>query len=746
MANLKYAVVVKGIGDATLDTTEDFTKSGFGTPKAAIVFISRNTAHDTPTQHAAASIGFWNQADDAQTCTSCFGEYGADPGDTTTLGYNNKVAAIDDINSALQFSATCDDITDGVRLTFSTTPSANYKATVVLLAGSDLQTKVGMTNLGTGTSPIELSCGFQPNIVLTTVANSSDGTHATNYAYFEFGAARDTGAGTEHALMWQWQDAASTMKNNIVTYNDRCGAHSAGWSLTISGWDSNGCDVTPSSSTSSWNMGWLALDTGDAGTWLSAFSPPTTASSDWTFSSVGFKPGLVLGGLALNTALNTVQTTSPAADTSGVFAFDGTYEGCHLIGDDDGASSCYAYTFSGAKMAYLSSMTTTTETNYYDIGHPTFTSSGWSVSDAQVVTADSTTRYWWGLAIEEGDTGLSVSGGTCSIASSIAGTSLAFGSVSRSGGTPTIATSITSPSVSYGSTSAPGGTASIATSITSPSVILGSISRSGGECAIATSISGVTVEIGGATAPGGTCELATSIESVAVEYGDVSVSGASAEIASSLTAGSVLFGSVSVPGGTCEAATSISGVTAEVGGTQVPGGTCSIATSIESVSVEYGSVSASPGEIGVASSIADPSTELGSVSVPGGTCEAAFSIEGVTVLTGGGQVAGGTCEAALSISDPAVAFGSVAVPGGELAVATSIAEPLVEYGSVTIQNLILEAATSISGPVVSGLTICPDRLHSVSAETRIHRLPSDDRVHRLPQQTRIFKLNVNDTL
>lgn len=696
MANLKYAVVVKGIGDATLDTTEDFTKSGFGTPKAAIVFISRNTAHDTPTQHAAVSIGFWNQADDAQACTSCFGEYGADPGDTTTLGYNNKVAAIDDINSALQFSATCDDITDGVRLTFSTTPSANYKATVVLLAGSDLQTKVGMTNLGTGTSPIELSCGFQPNIVLTTVANSSDGTHASNYAYFEFGAAIDTGSGTSHALMWQWQDAATTMKNNIAIYSDRCGAHFAGWSLTISGWDSNGCDVTPSSSTSSWNMGWLALDTGDAGTWLSTFSPPTTASSDWTFSSVGFKPGLVLGGLSLVTSLNTVQTTSPAADTSGVFAFDGTYEGCHLMGDDDGASSCWAYTFSGAKLAYLSSMATTSETNYYDIGHPTMTSSGWSVTDAQVVTADSSTRYWWGLAIEEGATGWSGSGGTCSAASSVSGVSVAFGPVSKVGGTSSAASSVSGVTVTLNSHTVGGGTISAASSVTGVGVSTG---VSGGTASAASSVSGVTVALGSYEVAGGTASTLSSVSGVVATLDSHSVGGGTAAVASSVSGVLATLDSQSVAGGTIAAVSSVTGVTVEGEGLTVQGGTASAASSVSGVTVTLASISVEGGTAAVASSVTGPTATLDSLGIDGGTVAAQSSVSGPDVSAG---------------------------------------------GDILILDLVIQAAIVVVGPSPDEFTIEPSRLHKVSAESRTSAIARETRVHRIGAQERIFSLTVDD--
>lgn len=399
-----FAAVVNG-ATATSATTADYTKTGFGTPKAAIVLCARADSYDTAVSNGALSIGFWDST--TQVCYSCFAEGSGGFGDTTDFGYNNKIIALDNVDSALLFTGTVENITDGIRITYAGSGTwAAYKVTVILLNGADLQAKAGALALGTGTSAIEVSCGFQPDFILGTQAASNDGTHRSVYMYPTFGCAKDAGGGsTTHRCISMFQDQLTAMTNYTVvrtdclTQKDAYGGRV--WYLTASGWDSNGLDVTPSASTSSSYLFYLALDVGSANTWLGTVNPPTTASGAWDSPNTGFTPQLVILGQTLCDAVDSGDTASPMADTFGICAFDGTTEGSIAITEDDGYSDAAAKSYASERLAYLYDGTYTAPTLYYDIGNATMDSTGWTVADDEVDTANATTRYWWGLALEQ---------------------------------------------------------------------------------------------------------------------------------------------------------------------------------------------------------------------------------------------------------------------------------------------------------------------------------------------------------
>lgn len=157
---------------ATAGATQTFTSPGFGTPKAAIVMVSRVTADGSATADMALSIGFVAtdpSAATAQACEFCTSQDNVSTTFTLRGSLNNRILRIyDPTAGTIDAQATfLQWVTDGIEITWNNNPDGLYRITVILLTGTDLSAAVreGTTSSGApGTAT--LTPGFQADVVL----------------------------------------------------------------------------------------------------------------------------------------------------------------------------------------------------------------------------------------------------------------------------------------------------------------------------------------------------------------------------------------------------------------------------------------------------------------------------------------------------------------------------------------------------------------------------------------------------
>ena len=116
----------------------NFTKTGFGTPKAYIVIVSFDTTDDTSVAaEGKVCIGFGNFID--QYCITHQDEDGSAKVDCDALKSNTKAVVLLDASGAVDIDCDAATVTDGVKLTTTTNESASSPfATVIMFGGADL--------------------------------------------------------------------------------------------------------------------------------------------------------------------------------------------------------------------------------------------------------------------------------------------------------------------------------------------------------------------------------------------------------------------------------------------------------------------------------------------------------------------------------------------------------------------------------------------------------------------------------
>ena len=134
--DIKVAVVSGQISSSDTGTA-DFTKSGFGTPKACIVILSEDVVDDTSTSvHSRVSIGFSDFTNDF--CIGHQDENNQAKVDCDAIKSNTSCYIALSSSGSILRKGTASTITDGVRLTNTLGLAAPF-ATVIMFGGADLQ-------------------------------------------------------------------------------------------------------------------------------------------------------------------------------------------------------------------------------------------------------------------------------------------------------------------------------------------------------------------------------------------------------------------------------------------------------------------------------------------------------------------------------------------------------------------------------------------------------------------------------
>lgn len=439
MADIKIAV---GTSNAPTSTGAfDLTISGLGwTPKAIMLIGSA----DPSSGGGCLSIAF---ADDGGRA---FGQAAGESDSVTTMvGYSYATTNFRQMSAgiATQWEATIDSddatagpISNGWRLnvTDADTETGTPPITFVLFGGSDLTPYVFGGDAGD-----TIACGFAPDAWICSGGNAesynsitSHPTYAigfcdgTNYASVFMGSRRNVATSLQSARI------STAVAAGFTYYGD---SFNGGWSFTNI--DSSGFDISGSYGAPGVKlMCGIALDLGGAAALVDTLDS-MPSSGAWTYTGASFTPQFAMFGLCMIDTDDTTETDQYGGSIGvGVIAErGGSLEGAaHAVHSEDAVSTSNAGSASSTSSFVLLELHgggTALECSIP--GSTIFTSSGFSVPEANIPTYTSPERRVAMLLIEEASSGANEGAGSSTLGSSAstgAGTSAIAGA-----GTSTLA-------------------------------------------------------------------------------------------------------------------------------------------------------------------------------------------------------------------------------------------------------------------------------------------------------------------
>lgn len=417
MADVKFEVMRQALSTATAGNTQDFTISGFGTPKAAIFIVTNAVTDDTIAADAILSIGFTDGTNEAATGTRAADGGSLTEGDRYHSSARVIVAPTGTSTELFGFSFNS-WTTDGVTLDIDVQSSTARLCTCILIGGSDVSNAFvsEYDDLGTGTSPIDIDFGvgnrFQPDLVFMTSMGPAGATPTgTANMKISFGVGINDGADTQRVAMIGNVNGSSTNLGNAYIGNDSIvGAvyqSSLGWDAVIGSYDANGFSITPNSSSASSIVFYLALKfTNSPDIDLFDMSWPTTG--DYAETTPGFTPSF--GMIVSNAGISTRNTSTLTGIASlAVSSFDGNGIYTQNVTDEDGVISMNCQSLSSDQLRIIDN---DGSTDYVIASSYAFDSSGW---DFTLSTNPGSAVLGWGLAIGAGSTGPAPGAGSISI-------------------------------------------------------------------------------------------------------------------------------------------------------------------------------------------------------------------------------------------------------------------------------------------------------------------------------------------
>lgn len=327
-------------------TPKSFTRSGFGTPDAAIVIIGRANTVNNPQPEFDVSIGFWDGTN--QYAASAHAIDNLDTTITSRFRYSNRIGGFryhDGTNYVNIAQWTIANVTDGVQFTLTDdNTGAGHHATVILFKGLTNK-KVGTFAFPGTASEVDVSdVGFKPDVVFmvdpvsgtaysTALAESAEGSH------INFGVAHNSSADviSQAGVTFASYNAVGTSQVNTSIHDKilrRWYADStpASFTTSISAFDANGFSVTPSGATSSRPF-YLALELPDPDDAYVGIIDSKTSTGTQAYTGVGFTPLAILLASTTETAINQSSTSPTGALYFG--ATDGTEEQSIIWMDQD---------------------------------------------------------------------------------------------------------------------------------------------------------------------------------------------------------------------------------------------------------------------------------------------------------------------------------------------------------------------------------------------------------------------------
>lgn len=371
MVSIKMQTMRTGISTTT--GTQDFTISGFGTPKAVLFIFP--TAPTDATANNNAIFGFGAADGTRQWSISTSSRNSSANTVDWKRGMTDKCIHLITVTGGVVGEAHFDSwITDGVRINWTTAFSIAALVTVVLIGGSDLTARVDTINLGTSTSAQTYnSLSNTANVLLTATTNSAFNDVSVQVDNLVLGIATNHPSNgisqqsmsiTEAYNVTQGAPFAQVMNDRFAFYmTPATGA--IDYEVTLSNFTSTGFDFTCSSSGNSHDIGIIALNLGGGDFKSGQISSPTSTGSFEINTT--FTPHFCLLGLTGCTANDTLEGDGDAG-VLGVSAIDSTSQFSNSLAIEYNSPTTDTQTYSdnvavalpahdGASQLYTASLT-----------------------------------------------------------------------------------------------------------------------------------------------------------------------------------------------------------------------------------------------------------------------------------------------------------------------------------------------------------------------------------------------------
>ena len=381
---------------ATDTTATNLTSSGLGTPTGAVVMVTYATALNTDTDHACLGFGVADFTTEAAITTNAEDAVGT-TADNRVVHQETDALEIHAVGTAtVSRSANITTTTDGISITPNESGTA-YRVTAIVFWGTDVHAfsaGAGTASAGTFNVAHGMSAAPKAGIVFYSSRNVTDDARWQMSAGF-FTHVNSTF--TNACSCFNAAQAINTAVGGRVsdTYCsllvvEASGALADGVSVTAN--DATNTTFTAANSAMDGDVVGLLLELDDIDPYLEVIDTPTSAAADWTESGPNFTPQAVVAVTSLMQTLDTAIASSDAA-SFGVWAFDE---------DNNKAAVMGSYEYNVATTNSKSRM----ESSLYFFDHagttafdmdPTsapFTTSGFTIPNAQIQTANGTARKW----------------------------------------------------------------------------------------------------------------------------------------------------------------------------------------------------------------------------------------------------------------------------------------------------------------------------------------------------------------
>lgn len=339
--------------------TSDFTKSGFGTPKACIVLVGFDLADNAfVATQSKMSIGFSDFT--GQFCITHQDEHNSAKVDCDALKSNTRVYSLLLTDGNKDKDGTASTITDGVRLTGTFGDGTGPFVTVIMFGGADLTVQLKRTVIASsqnstatithtgftdGNDKLIFFIGIdraQEDSTRTGIVNSFGVCHTTGVGASETIVQRSLGWGSDH------NNTEGTPHSEICTdrvLNIIKEDGTADWGLEVTDLEADGDIVVTTRDAgagASMEVYSLALDLDNRSAKVGSVDSPT--GSTFSISGMGFKPqyvGMMLTDLDAESAARAgIETADVQAGVHGISSNAGSgEETCHSWYNEENSAS-----------------------------------------------------------------------------------------------------------------------------------------------------------------------------------------------------------------------------------------------------------------------------------------------------------------------------------------------------------------------------------------------------------------------
>ena len=395
-------VKVTRVACNTSTGTQDITISGLGTPKAAILKVTKAVTDETLADDAVFGWGVTDGTN--HRAWSSHSEDNTGSVTRNQRGMTDECIVINGASGIIDGEANFDSwITDGIRINWGNAPAAGYLLTVTLFTG-DISVNVREITVdpaSLGTTVSDTTCGFEPDVIFfggMGFIEFDDGNEGSFQPIL--GLAANESGGIKQGLMGATEGSGTTSNTVVMHSNKYCtaafftsGTYAIAGELTS--FNSDGFTLTTREDTViDGPVAFLAIKFDDGSEFsLDFIDSATSAPGNHDVTAPGFPPTFVYQLVSNITAEESTDTSGVEASSVGISEFDGTNEYCSMVSLEDNLGDTNTKSISSDKaIKVIDSQGTVTHEGTFT----SFLSNGWRINYS---TANGTARKWIALSL-----------------------------------------------------------------------------------------------------------------------------------------------------------------------------------------------------------------------------------------------------------------------------------------------------------------------------------------------------------